>query len=66
MFEAIKALVQSDGLLIAICAFLMPMACIWLVGTREDKSATNTVALSHDLKDAHPIGTEENQLEEMP
>lgn len=54
MFEAIKVLFQSDGLLIAACVFLLVMAGIWYVGKREDKNAAIIMASSHDLNDAEP------------
>ena len=51
MIEAIKVILQSDGLLIATCVFFLVMACIWYAGKREDKNAAIHMASSHDINE---------------
>ena len=62
MFEAIKVILQSDGLLIATCVFLLAMACIWYMGKREDKNAAIHMASSHDIKEVESAELEFERL----
>ena len=62
MFETIKTILQSDGLLIATCVFVSVMACIWYLGKREDKNATIRMASSHDLNQAESAELEFEML----
>ena len=62
MFEAIKVILQSDGLLIAACVFVSAMTCIWYMGKREDKNAAIRMASSHDIKETEPTESEFERL----
>ncbi|MDJ0958871.1 MAG: hypothetical protein QNI91_18530 [Arenicellales bacterium] len=62
MFETIKVIFQSDGLLIATCVFVSVMGCIWYLGKREDKNATIHMASSHDLNEAESTELEFEML----